>query len=151
MEQKRGTDILSGMEAPVRVPGTLVMYKTNGLKGLVIATVMLTTAIPAAVQATQKGNIEIKSVDSYEGGSRVTTDKFNTTIRVVELDKNSNPVRSWTGKTDSDGKLTLPRAHGLTRSHLQAETSLATGTEFITPTAVESTMPFTFAATGVVE
>ena len=127
------------------------MYKTNGLNRLVIATIMLMAAIPAAIQAAPLGDVEISSVDDYVGGSRVSTDRPNTEIKIVELDKNRKPVRSWTGKTDSEGRLTLPRVHALSKTYLQAETSASGDNDFIAPTKLESSMPFTFAATGVVE
>jgi hypothetical protein len=118
---------------------------------LVRAIAAAAALLMAALAGTQSGTpVEIKSVDNYAGNSNVYTNAPNTTITVVELDADKKPVRSWTGTTDSDGKLTIPAGHVLSKEYLRAHRA-STMAEFVTPSALEADMPFTFAATGTVE
>ncbi|MEW5884867.1 MAG: hypothetical protein AB1725_11675, partial [Armatimonadota bacterium] len=118
---------------------------------LVRAIAAAAALLTAALVGTQSGTpVEIKSVDNYAGNSNVYTNAPNTTITVVELDADKKPVRSWTGTTDSDGKITIPAGHVLSKEYLRAYKA-STMAEFVSPSAVEANMPFTFAATGTVE
>lgn len=116
-----------------------------------VAVAVVALLILAALVGTQSGTpVEIKSVDNYAGNSNVYTNASNTTITVVELDADKKPVRSWTGTTDSDGKLTIPAGHNLSKEYLRAYKA-STMAEFVTPSKLEAGMPFTFAAMGTVE
>lgn len=118
---------------------------------LVRAIAAAAALLTAALVGTQSGTpVEIKSVDNYAGNSNVYTNAPNTTITVVELDADKKPVRSWTGTTDSDGKITIPAGHVLSKEYLRASKA-STMAEFVTPSALEANTPFTFAATGTVE
>jgi|GEM_PF-7071515 len=118
---------------------------------LVRAIAAAAALLMAALVGTQSGTpVEIKSVDNYAGNSNVYTNSPNTTITVVELDADKKPVRSWTGTTDSDGKITIPAGHVLSKEYLRASKA-STMAEFVTPSALEANTPFTFAATGTVE
>jgi hypothetical protein len=121
----------------------------NGFHKLLIGAVLLFSAFAANAQSGDP--VTIKSVDNYAGNSNVYTDKPNTTITVTELDADKKPVRSWTGTTDGDGKITIPAGSNLSAPYLKARTADPKMAEFILPSAVLDKEPFMFSATGVVE
>ena len=104
-----------------------------------------------AASAQSGDPVTIKSVDNYAGNSNVYTDKPNATVTVIELDADKKPVRSWTGTTDSEGKITIPAGSNLSTLYLKARTADPKMAEFVLPTEIGQNMPFMFSATGVVE
>ena len=114
---------------------------------LLLATLVL--SLTAAAQSTS--SVEIKSVDNHAGNSNVYTDQPNATVTVTELDADKKPVRSWTGTTDADGKITIPAGSNLSKPYLRATKADPKMAEFVLPTDVRSKEPFMFSATGVVE
>jgi len=94
----------------------------------------------------------ITRVDNYGGSSNVYTDKPNTTIRVTSLDENGNPVESWVGTTDSNGRITIQAGYNLSKPYLRATVvSGNMGEEsLVLPSELRAGQPFTFAATGAV-
>jgi hypothetical protein len=96
-------------------------------------------------------DVTIKSVDNYAGNSNVYTGSPNTTIKVIELDADKKPVRSWTGTTDGDGKLTIPAGHNLSLPYLRAENADPKSAEFVLPSSINANEPFLFTSTGTLQ
>lgn len=114
----------------------------------------LLVALPlAAAPAGAQESVTIQSVDNYAGNSNVYTDRPNTTITVTELDHNFQPVRSWTGTTDSDGKLTIRSTNVLSKPYLRAKVASSDKAplSLVAPSELHAGEPFTFAAVGALE
>ncbi len=122
---------------------------SNSFLKLLIGATLFLTAIGASAQTGDP--VTIKSVDNIAGNSNVYTNKPNTTIKVTELDADKKPVRSWTGSTDGEGKLTIPAGSNLSVPYLRAITADPKMAEFVLPSSVSAKEPLMFAATGVVE
>ena len=93
-------------------------------------------------------DVTIKSVDNYAGNSNVYTSSLNTTIKVIELDADKKPVRSWTGTTDGEGKLTIPAGHNLSLPYLRAENADPRSAEFADPSSVVACLVVAVVACG---
>ncbi len=124
-------------------------HSYHRLLKLLIGAVLVFSAFAANAQSGDP--VTIKSVDNYGGNSNVTTNKPNATVTVTELDADKKPVRSWTGTTDGEGKITIPAGSNLSAPYLRARTADPKMAEFVLPTSVGQNEPFMFAATGVVE
>ncbi|MEX2242983.1 MAG: hypothetical protein WD716_03955 [Fimbriimonadaceae bacterium] len=114
-----------------------------------LLTATLFLSLTTAAQTTT--SVEIKSVDNYAGNSNVTTNAPNATVTVTELDADKKPVRSWTGTTDAEGKITVPAGSNLSKPFLRATKADPKMAEFVLPPDLRINEPFMFAATGVVE
>ena len=120
----------------------------NRIGTLLLAAALLLTPMAARAQGS---TVEVTSVDNYGGNSNVTTNKPNETVTVTELDADHKPVRSWTGKTDGTGKITIPAGSNLSKPYLRVALADPKMAEFVTPSEIRANEPFTFAASGVVE
>jgi hypothetical protein len=92
----------------------------KSLAGLLVLTFLI-AGLASAPSPVQADDCVIKSVDNYAGYSNVYTNKKDTCVKITELDHNKNPVRSWTGRTDSSGKITIPAGHNLSKPYLRCE------------------------------
>jgi hypothetical protein len=122
---------------------------------------LLATALPATGNATLAGVVTITGVDNYGGSSNVTTDRPNTTVKITQLDADKKPVRSWTGTTDANGRITIAAGSNLSQEYLRAEEvkgdreaedfeDPSGSRELVAPTVLVQGQAFTFAAMGTV-
>ncbi len=103
------------------------------------------------VATASQESVTIKNVDNYAGISNVYTDRPNTEIKVTELNEDGEPLRSWTGNTDSDGKLTITAGHNLSKRYLKATviSKDQMADLLVVPNSLSDGQAFTFAAGGL--
>jgi hypothetical protein len=121
----------------------------NRLKNALKPTALL-AAIILCFGAFAQGTVTIQSVDNYGGNSNVYTDAPNTDVTITELDADKKPVRSWTGKTDDKGKITIPAGSNLSKDYLKAERA-KNMPDVLMPSSINANEPFTFCVSGVLE
>ena len=103
------------------------------------------------VATASQESVTIKNVDNYAGISNVYTDRPNTEIKVTELNEDGEPLRSWTGNTDSDGTLTITAGHNLSKRYLKATviSKDQMADLLVVPNSLSDGQAFTFAAGGL--
>lgn len=108
---------------------------------------LLLAASVAAFSFAEK--LVVKSVDNKDGVAKIQTEAKNRLVAVIQLDRSKKPVRSWTARTDADGRFTIPATDlphkdvievvGFNMPELVAPNSLVSGEifSFAMPNAVE--------------
>jgi len=124
-------------------------HLNKGITRLLVGAALWLTAVTAFAQSGE--SVTVQSVDNYAGNSNVQTDRPNTTVTITELDADKKPVRSWTGTTDSSGKITIPAGSNLSVPYLRAKVVDPKMAEFVVPSEIVQNEPFLFTAGGVVE
>lgn len=120
--------------------------KTQTLKIAAVFGLMIISTLLFA-----QSSVTINSVDNYGGNSNVYTDAPNTEVTITELDADKRPVRSWTGKTDDKGKITIPAGHNLSQPYLKVAIANGKMPNYVVPPMLEQGTPFSFSAVGMVE
>lgn len=120
--------------------------KTQTLKIAAVFGLMIVSTLVFA-----QSSVNVNSVDNYAGNSNVYTDAPNAEVTITELDADKKPVRSWTGKTDDKGKITIPAGHNLSQPYLRAALANNKLPSYVLPSSLEQGIPFSFAAMGTVE
>jgi hypothetical protein len=99
-------------------------------------------------RAAMADDVQIKSVDNYAGNSNVYTNRPNTTVTITHADG-----ESWTGTTDSEGKITIQAGYTVSKESLKIK--LASGNQalegIVVPDSIHDRQPFSFSAPQVIQ